>query len=433
MSRKGQRVLLGMSGGVDSSVAGYLLREQGYEVIGVTMKVWPQDCISRAEDKCCGPQAIADARGVAYSLGIPHYVVDEADQFERLVIDYFSSEYQAGRTPNPCVMCNEKLKFGNLWSKAAALGCDYIATGHYAVIEHHGDRAVLRKGIDPRKDQSYFLFSLRQPQLRRALTPLGTMRKPQIREIAHSLGLKVADKTDSQEICFVPGKDYKAFLRSHLGESEFHRGEIYDVAGNFVGEHDGIELFTIGQRKGLPGGSLRPRYVVDLDSETNRVIVGDADDLICDEFGIDRVNWHRVARIGDARPLAFASPLALDKGETIEVSGFSTQTARSAKPSPHSLPWEGRGEQASRNAGNDLWTSFEATVKIRYNHPGTRATIIPLENNRARVHLHEPQRAVTPGQAAVFYDDDDVVLGGGWICRTERNEEKRWNALPSTR
>jgi len=419
MSGKEQRVLLGMSGGVDSSVAGYLLREQGYEVIGVTMKVWPQDCISRAEDKCCGPQAIADARGVAHSLGIPHYVVDEADQFERLVIDYFSSEYQAGRTPNPCVMCNEKLKFGNLCSKAAALGCDYIATGHYAVIEHHGDRAVLRKGIDLRKDQSYFLFSLRQPQLRRALTPLGTMRKPQIREVAHSLGLKVADKTDSQEICFVPGNDYKAFLRSHLGENEFHRGEIYDVAGNFVGEHDGIELFTIGQRKGLPGGSLRPRYVVDLDSETNRVIVGDADDLICDEFGIDRVNWHRVARIGDARPLAFASPLALDKGETIEVSGFPTQTARSAKPSPHPLPWEGRGEQASRNAGNDLWTSFEATVKIRYNHPGTRATIIPLENNRARVHLHEPQRAVTPGQAAVFYADDDVVLGGRRICRSK--------------
>src|SRR6266550_4735179 len=144
MSRKKQRVLLGMSGGVDSSVAGHLLREQGYEVIGVTMKVWPQDCISRAEDKCCGPQAVADARAVAHSLGIPHYVVDEADQFERLVIDYFSSEYQAGRTPNPCVMCNEKVKFGNLWSKAAALGCDYIATGHYAIIEHHADHAISR-------------------------------------------------------------------------------------------------------------------------------------------------------------------------------------------------------------------------------------------------------------------------------------------------
>ena len=370
-----QRVLLGMSGGVDSSVAGYLLREQGYEVIGVTMKVWPQDCISRAEDKCCGPQAVADARNVAHMLGIPHFVVDEADQFERVVIDYFASEYQAGRTPNPCVMCNEKLKFGNLWSKARALGCDYVATGHYAIVEHHADRAVLRKGIDPRKDQSYFLFSLRQPQLRHALTPLGTMTKPQIRAIAHSLGLKVADKVDSQEICFVPGNDYEAFLRSHLGEAEFHRGEIYDVDGNFVGEHGGIELFTIGQRKGLPGGSPRPRYVVDLDPATNRVIVGDGDDLVCEEFEIDRMNWHPVARARENLP-------------------------------------------------------FEATLKIRYNHPGTLATVTPLDNDRARVRLHEAQRAVTPGQAAVIYSCD-VVLGGGWICRRsspsahpERNEAK---------
>jgi tRNA-specific 2-thiouridylase len=356
---KKQRVLLGMSGGVDSSVAGYLLREQGCDVVGVTMKVWPQDCISRAEDKCCGPQAVADARGVAHALGFPHYVVDEADQFERTVINYFASEYQAGRTPNPCVMCNEKLKFGSLWNKAEALGCDYIATGHYAIIEHRDDRAVLRKGIDPRKDQSYFLFSLRQEQLRRALTPLGSMSKPEIREIARSLGLKVADKIDSQEICFVPGNDYKAFLRSHLGESEFHRGEIYDVDGNFLGEHEGIELFTIGQRKGLPGGSPRPRYVVDLDSETNRVIVGDVEDLIAEEFEVDRVNW-----------------IAPD------IS----------------------------NENVDL------TVKIRYSHPGTPATLTPLEDGRARIRLHEPQKAVTPGQAAVFYQND-LVLGGGWICR----------------
>src|SRR5216110_2079193 len=288
MNRTKQRVLLGMSGGVDSSVAGYLLRQQGYEVIGVTMKVWPQDCISRAEDKCCGPQAVADARGAAHSLGIPHYVVDEADQFERLVIDYFSSEYQAGRTPNPCVMCNEKLKFGNLWSKAAALGCDYIATGHYAIIEHHADHAILRKGLDPRKDQSYFLFSLRQPQLRRALTPLG--------------------------------------------ENEFHRGEIYDVAGNFLGEHDGIELFTIGQRKGLPGGSLRPRYVVDLDPATNRVIVGDADDLATEEFELDRVNWHPVAA-GVGRSGAIDMQRA-----GVNAPGYSKET--------------------------------EVTIKIRYSHPG---------------------------------------------------------------
>jgi tRNA-specific 2-thiouridylase len=264
-------------------------------------------------------------------------------------------------------MCNEKLKFGNLWGKAEGLGCDYIATGHYAIIEHHGENAgaartaVLRKGVDPRKDQSYFLFSLRQPQLLRALTPLGTMQKPEIRKIAHSLGLKVADKIDSQEICFVPGNDYKAFLRSHLGENEFHRGQIYDVAGNFVGEHDGIELFTIGQRKGLPGGSARPRYVVDLDPKTNRVIVGDADDLVCDEFEIDRTNW------------------------------------------------------IAQDLSNE---ELDVTVKIRYSHPGTFATVTPLEDHRARIRLHEPQRAVTPGQAAVIYQGD-VVIGGGWICRTE--------------
>ena len=359
MNRTKQRVLLGMSGGVDSSVAGYLLRERGYDVVGVTMKVWPQDCISRAEDKCCGPQAIADARSVAHSLGISHYVVDEADQFERVVIDYFSSEYQAGRTPNPCVMCNEKLKFGSLWEKARALDCDYIATGHYAIIEHNADRAVLRKGVDPRKDQSYFLFSLRQPQLRHALTPLGWMTKPEIREIARSLGLKVADKVDSQEICFVPGNDYKAFLREHLGETEFQRGGIYDLSGNFVAEHEGIEMFTIGQRKGLPGGSPRPRYVVDIDPSTRRVFVGDAEDLLVEEFEIDRINWSSREATGE--------PMAV-------------------------------------------------TVKIRYSHPGTTATLIPLDGDRALVRLAEPQKAVTPGQAAVCYEDD-VVIAGGWICR----------------
>jgi tRNA-specific 2-thiouridylase len=359
MNGKKQRVLLGMSGGVDSSVAGYLLREQGYDVVGVTMKVWPQDCISRAEDKCCGPQAIADARSVAHSLGIPHYVVDEADQFERVVINYFSSEYQAGRTPNPCVMCNEKLKFGSLWEKARALDCDYIATGHYAIIEHNADRAVLRKGLDPRKDQSYFLFSLRQPQLRHALTPLGWMAKPEIREMARSLGLKVADKVDSQEICFVPGNDYKAFLRSHLGEAEFHPGGIYDLSGNFVAGHEGIEMFTIGQRKGLPGGSPRPRYVIDIDPSTNRVFVGDAEDLLVKEFEIDRINW----------------------------------SSREATDEPMAV-----------------------TVKIRYSHPGTRATLIPLDGDRALVRLAESQKAVTPGQAAVCYEGD-VVVAGGWICR----------------
>ena len=358
MSSTNKRVLVGMSGGVDSSVTAHLLKQQGYDVVGVTMKVWPQDCISRAEDKCCGPSAIADARGVAHKLGVPHYVVDEADQFERLVINYFSSEYRAGRTPNPCVMCNELLKFGNLWSKAAALGADYIATGHYAIIEHHDHGVVLRKGRDARKDQSYFLFSLSQKQLSRAMTPLGTMTKPEIREIARQLGLRVADKVDSQEICFVPGNNYKEFLRSHLGEGEFHRGGIYNVDGSFLGEHDGIELFTIGQRKGLPGGSPKPLYVMDIDPETSRVIVGGEEELVREDFEVDRVNW-------------------LVRNESIPD---------------------------------------EVTVKIRYAHQGARASLERHDGERAIVRLHVPQRAVTPGQAAVFYDGDKVV-GGGWIVR----------------
>jgi tRNA-specific 2-thiouridylase len=346
-----------MSGGVDSSVAALLLKQQGFDVIGVTMKVWPQDCISRAEDKCCGPQAIADARSVAHTLGIPHYVVDEGENFERLVIDYFTEEYRKGRTPNPCVMCNEKVKFGNLWGKAKALGADYIATGHYAIVEHHPDRAVLRRGRDPRKDQSYFLFSLRQTQLRHSLFPLGAMEKTEIRAIARELGLKTADKVDSQEICFVPGNDYKAFLRSHLGEKEFHPGGIYDKEGNRLAEHEGIEMFTIGQRKGLPGGSARPRYVIDIDPEANRVIVGDAEDLITGEFEIDNALWHM-----------------------------------------------------------DALEPFDVTVKIRYAHPGAAATVYPGENGTARVCFRAPQRAVTPGQAAVCYSGDQV-LGGGWIVR----------------
>ena len=354
---KGARVVVGMSGGVDSSVAAHLLKQQGYDVIGVTMKVWPQDCVSRAEDKCCGPQAIADARAVAHALGIPHYVVDEGENFERLVIDYFTAEYQAGRTPNPCVMCNEKVKFGNLWGKAKAIGADYIATGHYAIVEHREGRAVLRKGRDPRKDQSYFLFSLRQPQLQRALLPLGGMEKTEIRAIARSIGLKTADKEDSQEICFVPGNDYKAFLKSHMGEKEFHRGGIFDKSGRRVAEHEGIELFTIGQRKGLPGGSPRPVYVIDIDPATNSVIVGDAEDLITGEFEMDHCSWH-----------------------------------------------------------TDAEEPFEATVKIRYAHPGAAAIVYPQRDGTARVTLRVPQRAVTPGQAAVCYRGDEV-LGGGWIAR----------------
>jgi tRNA-specific 2-thiouridylase len=354
------RVLLGMSGGVDSSVAAYLLKEQGHDVIGVTMKVWPQDCVSRAEDKCCGPQAVADARGVAHTLGIPHYVVDEANEFEKLVIDYFSSEYKAGRTPNPCVMCNEKLKFGNLLAKARALGATHIATGHYARIERdNAGRASLLKAVDARKDQSYFLFSLRQEQLAASILPLGGLTKPETRAIAKKMGLKTYDKEDSQEICFVPGNDYTAFLKSHLGEKEFHPGGIYFKDGTKMGDHEGIEFYTVGQRKGLGGGHGRPVYVIDIDAAAQRVIVGDYDDLLRRDCFLSQTNWSG------------------------ELSG-----------------------------------PVEVTTKIRYNYEQVRAIAHPLPGNRARLEFLEPQRSVSPGQAAVCYVGDHVI-GGGWIERSE--------------
>src|SRR3954464_15279988 len=266
------RVVVGMSGGVDSSAAAALLLEQGYDVVGITLKLWPQDCVSRAEDKCCGPQAVMDARSVSNKLGIPYYLVDEAEDFQKQVINYFAEEYRAGRTPNPCVMCNEKLKFGTLISRAQQLGADYIATGHFARVEKSADgtRMLLKRGKDPRKDQSYFLFSLRQDQLARTMFPLGELTKSDTRGAARHCQLKTADKEESMEICFVPDNDYGKFLQQ-AGLAEKHRGEIVDLHGTVLGHHDGIEFYTIGQRKGLGLSSPKPLYVIELDAENNRV------------------------------------------------------------------------------------------------------------------------------------------------------------------
>ena len=289
---KKTRVIIGMSGGVDSSAAAALLLEQGYDVVGITLKLWPQDCVSRAEDKCCGPQAVMDARSVCHKLGIPYYLIDEADAFQKQVITYFAEEYKAGRTPNPCVMCNEKLKFGALLERARQLGGDYIATGHFARLEKSADgrRTLLKKGRDPRKDQSYFLFSLRQNQLAHALFPLGEKTKQDTREVARQCQLKTADKEESMEICFVPDNDYGKFL-SAAKLVEPHRGEIVNTRGDLLGHHDGIEFFTIGQRKGLGISSPRPLYVITLDAAHNRVVVGDDTELDRDEFQVERCNW----------------------------------------------------------------------------------------------------------------------------------------------
>jgi len=361
-----------MSGGVDSSATAALLLEQGYEVVGITLKLWPQDCVSRAEDKCCGPQAVTDARSVCHKLGIPYYLIDEAEQFQAKVIQYFAAEYKAGRTPNPCVMCNQNLKFGRLIDRADQLGAEFIATGHFARIERPlnpsdgekvagklgAGRYLLKRGRDLKKDQSYFLFSLRQDQLARAIFPLGEKTKSDTREVARSCNLKTADKEESMEICFVPDNDYGGFLQQ-ANLVQKHRGEIVDLRGQLLGHHDGIEFYTIGQRKGLGLSSPQPLYVIELDAENNRVVVGDDSALDRDEFTVDRCNW-----------IVFDVP-------------------------PDSI---------------------EVTVKIRYNHPGTAATVTNLPDGRAKVKLYTPQRAITPGQAAVFYQDD-LVLGGGWIVR----------------
>jgi len=365
-----------MSGGVDSSATAALLLEQGYEVVGITLKLWPQDCVNRAEDRCCGPQAVADARAVCHQLGIPYYLIDEAAEFQKHVIQYFADEYKAGRTPNPCVMCNQNLKFGRLIDRASQLGAEYIATGHFARIERpltpalspaggegvrrtgEGARYLLKRGRDLKKDQSYFLFSLRQDQLARAMFPLGEKTKSDTREVARHCHLKTADKAESMEICFVPDKDYGGFLeKAKLAQK--HRGEIVDLHGHVLGHHDGIEFYTIGQRRGLGITTPRPVYVVELDAENNRVVIGDESALDRVEFTATNCNW-----------------IPFDK----------------------------------------LAGPVEVTAKIRYNHPGTPATVTPTGNGSVKVKLHAAQRALTPGQAAVFYQDD-LVLGGGWIAR----------------
>src|SRR5436309_112660 len=292
LQSKKTRVIVGMSGGVDSSATAALLLEQGYDVVGITLKLWPQDCVSRAEDKCCGPQAVSDARAVCHKLGVPYYLIDEAAEFQSKVIQYFADEYKAGRTPNPCVMCNQNLKFGRLIDRADQLGANYIATGHFARLETSpdGSRTLLKRGLDQRKDHSYFLFSLRQTQLARAMFPLGQMTKSDTREVARHCQLKTADKEESMEICFVPDNDYGRFLQQ-ANLAGKHRGEIVNLDGKVLGHPDGIEFYTIGQRKGLGISSPNPLYVIELDAPGNRVVVGDDSALDRDEFIVDRCNW----------------------------------------------------------------------------------------------------------------------------------------------
>lgn len=356
---KENRVVVAMSGGVDSSVAAALLLEKGYDVIGVTMKIWPDNGEgSGSERGCCSLSAVEDARRVADKLGIPYYVMNFKDYFQEKVIDYFVEEYLAGRTPNPCIACNRYVKFEEFLRRAHSLDAYYIATGHYARIEYDGDRGryLLKKSVTREKDQTYALYNMTQYQLAHTLMPLGEYTKDRTREIARKLGLAVADKPDSQEICFVKDNDYGKFVAQRASR-DIHPGYFVDTKGNVLGKHKGIIHYTIGQRKGLGLALGKPVYVIEIDAENNVVVVGEGHEVYSKGLVAGDVNYIPFERLG--------GPL-------------------------------------------------EVEVKIRYTAPPARAVITPEGEHRVRVEFEKPQRAVTPGQSVVFYQGD-LVVGGGTI------------------
>lgn len=357
-----KKVIVGMSGGVDSSVAAYLLKQQGYDVIGITMKIWQDDnsCNIIENGGCCGLSAVEDARRVSYKIDIPYYVLNFKKDFKEKVIDNFIEEYYLGRTPNPCIACNRYVKWESMLNKALELGADYIATGHYANVVQKNDRFTLKRADALNKDQTYALFNLTQEQLKHTLMPIGEYSKDVVRKIANEIGLEVANKPDSQEICFVEDNNYPEFLKANSNK-EVLEGNFVDIDGNILGRHKGIIYYTIGQRKGLGISFGKRMFVKEIRAKENEVVLSQDEDLYSDGLIAEDVNFMSIEKLD---------------------------------------------------------STLDVRAKIRYSHTPCDATI-SFKDNILTCDFKEPQRAVTPGQAVVFYDKDDCIVCGGTIIKSK--------------